>query len=153
MWRRLAASLAMAGALGVNACAEAPGRAELPAEITALEASERIARHGTVLIDVRTPAEWAQTGVAEGAWRVALDDPDFSQKVTDIVNQDPSTEIAFICRSGNRSKTARDRLIAAGYVNSTSVSGGTLTDGGWARSDLPVVNIADIACEKPAGQC
>jgi len=153
MWRASAAGLAGLAALVGCAKAEPPAaEGTLPPEISALEAHARMGQ-GVVLIDVRTPSEWQQSGVAEGAWRVALGDPDFTAKVATILGGDTSAEVAFICRSGNRSKTARDRLIAAGFVNSTSVSGGTLRGGGWARSGLPVVDIADLACEKPAGQC
>lgn len=83
-----------------------------------------------ILIDVRRPTEWADSGVAVGAHPVTVQDPDFLTKVTEVTGGDTSAELAFICRSGGRSATARDQLIDAGYSSVTSVVGGTLMDGG-----------------------
>ncbi|MEM8617694.1 MAG: rhodanese-like domain-containing protein [Pseudomonadota bacterium] len=153
MWRARAAGVVSAAVLVSAANAETvPATGTFPSEITAEDAYTRMV-DGAVLIDVRTPREWSETGVAQGAWRVELGDPDFTSKVAAILGSDQSTEVAFICRSGNRSKTARDRMIAAGYLNATSVAGGTLCPEGWKESGLPIVAIKDPTCERPAGEC
>lgn len=154
MQRTLSALMGIAFVLCGSTHAEmTQGEGTLPPEVSALEAHQLMVREGALLVDVRTPEEWTETGVAEGAWRITLDDPDFTAKVAALLDHDTSAEVAFICHSGNRSQAARDRLVAAGYANATSVRAGTVTPGGWISSGLPVVAVADLACEQPAGQC
>lgn len=122
-------------ALALGGCATTP---PLPTEVTPVEASAYMDKRDVVLIDVRTPEEWAESGVAEGAERVTLQDPDFMAKVETILDHDKDADVAFICRSGARSAAARDQLIAAGYESVTSVTGGTLGEEGWIAAGLPV---------------
>lgn len=139
----------LAGALSIGACAdEGAGlpASELGAEISAAEARRAMIEDDVILIDVRTPGEWAQTGLARGAARVTLQDPAFVGKVEAITGGDRSAKIAFICRSGNRSKTARDRLKRAGYPHVTSVAGGMLARKGWNSEGYPTVSLADAGC-------
>lgn len=58
------------------------------------------------IIDVRTPSEWKDTGIIDGAITIDI----FSGK-EEFVNQvlkniDPSKPVALVCRSGNRSSMA-----------------------------------------------
>ncbi|MEM1106568.1 MAG: rhodanese-like domain-containing protein [Pseudomonadota bacterium] len=141
MTGRLAALL-----VSVLAFAASPAVAEpqaLPPEITALEASELMDTRGIVLIDVREPEELAASGRASGAHAIPLQAPDFIDQVTALIGDDRSVEVAFICRSGRRSLAARDRLIAAGYPNATSVAGGTLAPGGWQAAGLPMTSAGE----------
>ena len=110
----------------------------IPPEVSAVEAYALIEERDVVLIDVRRPEEWAETGVAKGAHRITLQDPDFLEQVVAIVGEDADADVAFICRSGGRSATARDQLMAAGYSSVTSVAGGTLMENGWIESGLPI---------------
>lgn len=137
MWKQITGG--MAAIAMVAGCATAD--VSLPAEVSATEAHALMAERGVVLIDVRRASEWAESGVAEGAYRATLQDPDFVDQVAAILREDTTTEVAFICRSGGRSAAARDQIIAAGYTNATSVAGGTLMDGGWAESGLPLVPV------------
>jgi len=74
-----------------------------------------------LLVDIRTPDEWQQTGVIDGALLVTYADAEsFLQTVSPHLQTGQS--IALICRSGNRTSRAA-RQIAA-------------------RTDLPVVDIA-----------
>ncbi len=126
-------------ALALAGCASTP---PLPPEVTPVEASAYMDTRDVVLIDVRTPEEWAESGVAEGAERVTLQDPDFMTRVEAILDNDKDADVAFICRSGGRSAAARDQLIEAGYESVTSVTGGTLGEEGWIASGLPVEQIS-----------
>ena len=140
----------LASVFSLGACAES--REDVPEpvlkpEISAAEARRAMIEDGVILIDVRTPGEWAQTGLAAGAARVTLEDPAFVEKVIDITGGNTQARVAFICRSGNRSKTARDRLRRAGYPHVTSVAGGMLARAGWNSEGFPTVSLAEAGCE------
>lgn len=72
-----------------------------------------------VLVDVRTPGEYAQ-GYIEGAVLLPL-----SQIRTDAekILPDKEAEIFVYCLSGSRSRTAVSRLSKAGYSNATDIGG------------------------------
>ncbi len=97
-----------------------------------------VRKAGGLLIDVRTPDEWRQTGVPVTAHTVSAEDPQFVQKVGELTGGDKSRRIALICRSDNRSAEARDTLMAAGFTNVTSINGGVTGPNGWIDADLPV---------------
>lgn len=97
------------------------------------------AKAGSVLIiDVRTPEEWAQTGVAPGADRITLQDRDFLDRLAKATRGRKDAAIAFICRSGMRSGAAAGKARAAGYMNVYNVTGGMSMSGGWLDAGLPV---------------
>ncbi|WP_127477726.1 rhodanese-like domain-containing protein [Sulfurivermis fontis] len=102
------------------------------------------ARAGEVrLIDIRTPEEWRQTGVAPGAGRV-----DFyrgPQSLTDYILQqvggDRDAPIALICRTGNRTTQAQRYLQGIGFTHVYNVRegmAGSAAGPGWLRRGLPV---------------
>lgn len=85
------------------------------------------------VIDVRTPAEFREihAGVARN---IPLD-----RLVPDKVagaGREPGRALYVICRSGNRSRQACEKLVAAGVANVVNVEGGTQA---WERAGLPVV--------------
>lgn len=75
-------------ALGVSGCAGSPASIELSAD--------------TVIVDVRTPAEYA-TGHLDGAVNIDLQSPTFDDVVADL---DSDTDYVVYCQSGNRSAQA-----------------------------------------------
>jgi rhodanese-related sulfurtransferase len=89
-----------------------------------------------VLIDVRTPVEFAEVH-AEGARLVPLDvlDPGAAMKE----HAGSGEPIYVICKSGNRASKAVERFHAAGFHNVLNVEGGT---DGWVKAGLPVVRSA-----------
>ncbi|MCS7020806.1 MAG: rhodanese-like domain-containing protein [Gemmataceae bacterium] len=86
------------------------------------------------LIDVRTPAEFAEIHV-QGARLIPLDQFD-PQKILTELNGRPDEPVYMICRSGNRARTACDKLIKAGCLNVVLVEGGTLA---CEQAGVPVV--------------
>ncbi len=88
---------------------------------------------GPVLIDVRTPEEFA-AGRAVGAILVPLDT---IQKERDrLTKVAGGKSLALICRSGHRSQRAAEILKAAGYMGKIyNVSGGT---NAWQQAGLPI---------------
>ncbi len=83
-----------------------------------------------ILIDVRTPAEFAEIH-ATSARSVPLDRLD-PEAVRSMAGTGP---IYVICRSGARGRTACDKLRAAGLGAVVNVEGGTLA---WEKAGLPV---------------
>ena len=143
----------LATCLLAGICCAGPALAETelkPGEISVAEARAATLTRGALLIDVRTPEEWAETGLAAGAVRLTLDDPDFIETITALTGGDTTSQVAFICRSGNRSLTARSRLMAAGYTQVTSVAGGMMAETGWKSAGLPTVADSDCGIEVTA---
>ncbi|MFM8414632.1 MAG: rhodanese-like domain-containing protein [Planctomycetota bacterium] len=85
------------------------------------------------LIDVRTPAEFGEVHV-DFARNVPLDRLDPKAIAADHARH--TGPIYFVCRSGGRSKTACERMIAAGITDVVSVEGGTTA---CDAAGLPVV--------------
>ena len=85
------------------------------------------------LIDVRTPAEYGEVHV-DFARNVPLDRLDPKQVAADHAHH--AGPIYFVCRSGGRSKTACEKMIAAGVADVVSVEGGTTA---CDAAGLPVV--------------
>ena len=77
--------------------------------ITQVEAEEKIKQEDAVLIDVRTESEYEE-GHIEGSINIPLDQ-------IENISYDKDEIIIVYCRSGGRSKTAAETLIANGYMN------------------------------------
>jgi rhodanese-related sulfurtransferase len=117
----------------------------------------------SVLIDVRTIAEWAYVGLPDlggiGKRPVLVEYqgfPDerlntaFVERVTEALNPlgaKRDSELFFICRSGSRSLKAARAMAAAGYMRCRNVTGGFEGPldherhrgrvAGWKASGLP----------------
>lgn len=96
------------------------------------------------LIDIRTPPEWAQTGVATVAHRIDMQDPagadGFADKVLSELHGDKTAPVALICRSGNRSGRMQRELMSRGFTNVYSVQegmSGSSAGPGWIQRGLP----------------
>jgi len=118
------------------------------------EAWAKVARHQVILIDVRSPAEWRQSGVPETARLVTLNDPrgvkGFLNGVRKIARGNMSQPIAVICRTGNRSLKAATLLTQNGFktvYNVTEGVAGIQKGTGWAARGLPMVNCHDCNAE------
>lgn len=86
---------------------------------------------GTVILDVRTPEEYAE-GHLEGAVLIDLQDQaGFAEKVAAL---DPAGTYAVYCRSGNRSAVAMEQLAQRGFESYYDLAGGieSWTDSGGA---------------------
>jgi len=98
------------------------------------EAAQRIAEGQAVLVDVREPSEWAQTGVAQPA--VLLSKSRFdagSAEWKTFLDQNKNKEIILMCRSGNRSGQVA-RVLAGQGMKVTNLGGFSA----WKNAGLPV---------------
>jgi len=75
---------------------------------------------GTVVIDVRTPEEFAD-GHVKGSLNIPVESADFAQRIGEL---DPGATYAVYCRSGNRSAIATAEMATLGYVHVYDLEGG-----------------------------
>lgn len=113
-----------------------------PVAVTAQAAHEAVAAGEMILIDVRTPGEWMQTGVAEGAWLLDMTDDAFGPRLLAVLERNPDHEVAIICRTGNRTGYLMEVLQKNGITRVRDVSEGMAggpSGKGWLRSGLPTM--------------
>ncbi len=101
-------------------------------------------RAGSVIIDIRTPTEWEQTGVVPGSVKImffdengAYDIDKFMSELKKVV-KDKNQPIILICRTANRTKTVGNFLSNdMGYKNVKELSGGITF--GWINEGKKTV--------------
>lgn len=107
-------------------------------------AAASLAETGDIqIIDVRTPAEWAWTGIARKAAKVNWWQPasGFVKGVLAAVDGDRNRPIALICATGVRSSKARRLLLANGFTNVRDIGEGMMggrAGPGWLARKLPL---------------
>ena len=111
-----------------------------PADARALQESGEI-----VLVDIRQPEEWRQTGIPEGAVTVSMGHPEggqgFLRDLLAAVDGDTDAKVVLICRTGNRTSQVVPALQQWGFTQVYHVSQGMLgnqSGPGWMRAGLPV---------------
>lgn len=121
--------------------------AAVESELSAPVAASLVERGEAVLIDVRTPTEWRQTGVPEGALTIPLQGPDlkpradFPEAVKAALGGDTGRPVVLICRTGNRSAVAMEMLRRAGFTAVGHIGegmAGSRHGAGWLARGLPV---------------
>ena len=131
----------LVGTLALATAAPAGEGAVIAADVAAGRATA-----GEILvIDVRSPKEWRQTGVPKGARRVTIHDPGglpgFVEAVKAALGGDLKRPIAIICATGNRSTLAQRLLATAGFTRVLNIREGMLggpNGPGWLRRGVPV---------------
>ena len=109
--------------------------------ISAKQAYELALAGKIKLVDVRTPQEWRQTGIAKPGYAISMHQRGFLDKLNRLVGNDKSAPVAFICATGARSGYVMKALRKAGYSNVMSVGEGMLGSAygkGWIKQHLPV---------------
>lgn len=74
--------------------------------------------HGAIILDVRTPMEWAQ-GTLPGTTRIGM--TELAERHQTL---DPATPVLVVCRSGSRSATAARFLASQGFATVGNLTGG-----------------------------
>ncbi len=100
--RRSLLGLAVATAAALAGCSSTPALAQ-----------------GTVVIDVRTPAEYA-SGHLEGATNIDVSASTFSARIRAL---DPTAPYFVYCHSGNRAAQAITAMKAVGFAHLTNGMG------------------------------
>ena len=136
----------LAGGMGLGiSFALRMGVARAEGLLEAPEALKRLRRDALLLLDVRSPGEWRQTGIPEGARPVTIHDPrglpGFIDAVTAATGGDRERPIALICAAGVRSTLAQKALVGAGFTDVLNVKEGFFgspNGPGWLKRGLPV---------------
>jgi len=127
------AVLLMAGPLLIVGCRTS---SETIGDITVQEASDLIEKEqgnpDFVIIDVRTPAEYAD-GHLENAVNIDYNADDFEDRIDEL---DKYRTYVIYCRSGVRSAGARDVMEELGFNEVYNVLEGII---GWTAAGFPVV--------------
>ncbi|MFD1293296.1 rhodanese-like domain-containing protein [Lutibacter holmesii] len=86
---------------------------------------------GQVIIDVRTPEEFAN-GHIEGAININLFDKNFESK---LLKLDKSKPVFIYCRSGRRTATASKKASKLGFENVNDLQGGLQK---WVKNNYKI---------------
>ena len=134
--RIAAATLAVAAITGMSACssdtpASSPTSSATGQHMVANDFSTAMKAPGTIVLDVRTPAEYASGHLAQ-AQNIDIEASDFA---TQIAALDKNATYAVYCRSGNRSGTALEQMSAAGFNHVYDLAGGI---GAWQNMGGPM---------------
>ena len=90
----------------------------------------RLGSDGFVLLDVRTPEEYAEGHIA-GSENVDFYEPAFADNIGQL---DRDASYVVYCRSGNRSGQTTELMRQLGFTDVTDISGGIVA---WQSEGLP----------------
>ena len=103
-------------------------------KVSPAEAARQVSEGKAVLIDVREPAEWAESGVAKSAELLPMSDFNGDQKLwKPFLEKNEGKTLILYCRSGNRSGKVAAKLAAEGRPVANA---GAFKD--WTAAGLPV---------------
>jgi rhodanese-related sulfurtransferase len=95
--------------------------------------ASNIKNPGVVVLDVRTPGEFA-TGHIENAINIDVEGMTFDSEIAKL---DKNVEYAVYCRSGRRSVVATEKMAEAGFTKLTNLQDGVIS---WQGAGYPLVN-------------
>jgi rhodanese-related sulfurtransferase len=126
---------------GLLLALSSPARADNSGDISDTQAYQRQQANQMVIVDIRTPPEWQETGVAKGALMFDMTAPDFIDNMVALRKANPDKEIGLMCRTSHRSSQAQTALTQAGFDRIYSIVGGLSGNdqaSGWTADGLPV---------------
>ncbi len=143
----------MAGGLAASMLVPAQLLAQQASIWSAPDANKALRGDRIRLIDVRLRQEWAETGLAEGAWPISLHEPRFAERLFAARSLAEERPIAIICATGGRSGYVARELRSAGYTGFLDIAEGMLGSArgpGWIAAGLPVVSMTDALAALPS---
>lgn len=100
------------------------------------------ARSGSMLlIDIRTPGEWCETGIATVAHPLDMRARHFRRKLLALADGQHNRFVGLICATGGRSGALAEALRKTGWPNVADVQGGmsgSWWHDGWIDLGLPI---------------
>ena len=124
--------LSAAAATSPGAPAKVEKAAALPADLSPAEAKAYLESDKPVLLDVRTPDEYA-AGHLETAVSADYYAPDFKDKLNKL---DKTAKYLIYCRTGKRSAAALKIMQELGFSDARDIAGGITA---WISAGYPVV--------------
>ncbi len=111
--------------------------------MAAPEAHEKALKGEILLVDVRTPEEWKQTGVPISAHAITMhqDGPKFLSGLLSAAGGNAKMPVAVICRTGSRTSALVGPLSKAGFPNVINVIEGVVggpRGPGWKTRGMPL---------------
>jgi rhodanese-related sulfurtransferase len=119
------------GSCSSNAPASSSTTQASSRHLDASDFSAALKTPGTVVLDVRTPGEYA-SGHLPQAKNVDIEAGDFAAQIAAL---DKTTTYAVYCRSGNRSGVALEQMTTAGFSNVYDLADGIIA---WQSMGGPV---------------
>lgn len=117
--------------------------------LIAPRAAYEAARSGRMLlIDIRTPREWCETGITKVAHPLDMHGRHFRSKLLRLAGGHQERSIGLICTSGARSDALAEALFRTGWQNVGDVQGGmsgSWLHNGWIDLGLPVRKFCPLA--------
>lgn len=107
--------------------------------LNAQQAYEQVSTQKIILVDIRRPDEWKNTGVAKGAVTIDMRSKRFISTLKALL-EEHKKPVALICAKGIRSARLAKRLAEVG-INVINVPEGMLGNHegpGWIKRQLPV---------------
>lgn len=104
------------------------------ANIGVEEFAKLIAQPEVIVLDVRTPSEFAE-GHIEGSINVDVNAPDFKKQIASLKLK-KDAKFAVYCRSGRRSSNACNILSEEGYKDLSNLNTGII---GWKNAGMKTV--------------
>lgn len=101
-------------------------------DVDVAEAQQIVDDGGAVILDVRTPEEFAASHLPD-AINIDVESGDFDTKVAEL---DESAETLVYCQTGNRSGVATDEMADLGFTDMSDLQGGIEA---WASAGEPIV--------------
>ncbi len=128
------AALGVALASGVAGCSGSTGSAAhaTTQNLDPQAFAARASTPGVVILDVRTPEEFA-TGHLPGAINIDVEAADFTNQIAAL---DKTATYAVYCRSGNRSAVAMNEMAGEGFTDLADLAGGITA---WAQAGGTIV--------------
>ncbi len=127
---------------GIVLCAIGAGLASRPVRaverVSVSDARDQTLAGEMILVDIRTPGEWVDSGVGDVAVEIDMRSPDFITRVRELSDAYPDRQLAFICATGGRSSRLARGVEAKGLKSVVDVSAGMHGAEGWLARGLPV---------------
>jgi rhodanese-related sulfurtransferase len=118
----------------------APGGATAEGiRVMTVEQAREAARSNTlILVDVRTPEEWRESGVPDVAVPLDMREKGFVDELMALRRENPGAQLGLICATGGRSGYVSQWLRRNGVEGVVDVAAGMHTREGWLANELPV---------------
>lgn len=110
--------------------------------MAASDFSSALKAPGTIVLDVRTPAEFANGHLAQ-AQNIDLNGSDFATRIAAL---DKKATYAVYCKSGKRSVAAMAQMTAAGLTQVYDLAGGI---GAWQKMGGPMMTSGPMKAGAP----
>lgn len=131
MMSRLGIAIVFVGFLATTAFAEGSESTKAPSISPAELHTQRESGTAPVVIDVRTPEEYA-TGHIPDAVNIPFDQ--IAKRIDEL---DTPNGVALYCMVGPRARKGEAALLAAGYAKTFHIEGGLAA---WKKAGLPIAD-------------